>query len=711
MEPDKLSMWWQFQDCECSAAGVRALARLADLPNGIGMFAQETVVAHRITRLRALAFGLALSLAIPTLAQADAASQGWLARQFASYEAGATAVPAGAPSAIAQSLATWEWLRRPPKAMADAPPLHLQARFIADHPDWPGVTAMRRRAEAQAADPLTPDGNALAYLRALAPRSGAGKARLALLSSGQEALALAREAWVQGGFDQTVEDALWARYAGQLTRTDHARRADRLLWGGQTTAATRMLNRMDDEGRALTLARLALRSGAPDAEARAASVPASVRTHPGLVHDRATFLERRNQLSAAEALLASGGTTPGANEDVERWLERRLALGRAAMRRGDHNTAYRLLANHRAVADWGAAAGLPLSVRVDLSDTEWLAGWIALRKLDRPADAATHFQNFLKAVTTPISQTRGAYWLGRAEDSRGRKAEAQAAYRLAAQHPDYFYGQLAAEALGELPALFPTPPAQPTAEDRARFQASSVRQAMEMLNAMGSRERESLFVRALADSVTSPGEARLAGELGQKLNRPDIGVWTWKAVRPGGDTNLVDLAFPRLPPSASIPAQQWLIGHAIARQESSFDRTAMSSAGARGLMQLMPATARDVAAKTGQVYDVNRLFSDPAYNISLGSYYIGLRRDNFSNAMMAIAAYNAGAGNVRKWIALNGDPRTMDTAGRVDWIEMIPFQETRNYVQRVTENAVVYSLLEPQRPGANPRASAWLSAG
>jgi len=208
--------------------------------------------------------------------------------------------------------------------------------------------------------------------------------------------------------------------------------------------------------------------------------------------------------------------------------------------------------------------------------------------------------------------------------------------------------------------------------------------------------------------VTTPGEARLAADLSRQLNRPDLGVWTWKTARPRGDLNSFDQAYPRLP-GGTLPPREWLIAHAIARQESSFDRTAQSSAGARGLMQLMPATAQDVSGKLGLPYDRERLFSDPAYNLTLGSWYIGRRRDDFGSRLLAIAAYNAGAGNVRKWLAANGDPRT--TEDPIDWIEMIPFQETRTYVQRVTENAVVYSLLEPTRQGANPRASAWLRGG
>ncbi len=659
---------------------------------------------HRL--LAALVLPVAACAAAPLWAQSDSASRAWLSQQFTATENGSAAAPAGAPSPTAQSLATWDWLRRTPRVGAE-PSLIAQAAFINSHPGWPGVAAIRRRAEAQAANPRTPEGEARAFLQRVPPQTAAGLAQLALLSSGAEAERLARAAWVRTGIPPELEDPLRARFGPLFTKAENAARADALLWAGQTTAAGRMLPLLDDEARALALARIALRANAADAEGRVASVPARYRRDAGLTFDRALWLERRGRLAEAEALLARGDIEPGVSAP-ETWLEKRLALGRAAMRRSDHQTAYRILANHKSYPTTADLAALPLSQRIDLSDTEWLAGWIALRKLNRPEDAVRHFTNFNRAVSTPISQSRGEYWLGRAEKVRGNKAAANAAFERAAQQFDYFYGQLAAEELGRIPAL-PTPTAASvTPADRARFEATPLARAVMLLNDMGSRERESLFVRALAESTSTPAEARIAAELGTRLKRDDLGVWTWKTARPKGNFNTFDLAYPRLPATAAVPSREWIISHAIARQESSFDRTALSHAGARGLMQLMPATARDVASKLGQPYNVQRLFDDPAYNITLGSYYIGLRRDNFSNDALAIAAYNAGAGNVRKWLNMNGDPRSGSAIDMIDWVEMIPIQETRNYVQRVTENAVIYSLLEPKRQGAEPRVSRWL---
>ena len=666
------------------------------MPKDFGMSVQHCLTAT-----------IAILLAMPAAAQSDPASRAWVIRQFEASRGLSAAQPVGAPSPIAASLGTWDWLRRTPPVGVTYP-LGIQAQWLAAHPGWPAHTSIRRRAEAQAADQTrSSDAEARAFFQAVPPQTSAGQARHALLSTGPAADTLAAQAWGRTGVPPELETALLARFGPRFTREDHARRADALLWAGQTSAAQRLLPLMADEDRALAQSRIALRSGAPDAEARVASVPARHRRHPGLTHDRSMFLERKGRLPEAEALLAAGDTEAGVLAP-DTWLERRLALGRAAMRRGDHQTAYRILANHKAVGPGVNPASLPLTVRVDLSDTEWLAGWIALRRLNRPEQAAQHFTRFNASVTTPISQTRGDYWLGRAEKARNQTEAATAAFERAARHADYYYGQLAAEELGRAPSLPMVPRLQLTTADRTGIEGSSLARALQLLVDAQEPERASLFARALADSVETPQQARAAAEFGQRLNRPDLGVWAWKASRPRGDLSTFDLAFPRLPASTPLPPADWIIAHAIARQESSFDRTALSSAGARGLMQLMPATAQDVAGKLGLPYSTSRLFDDPGYNVTLGSWYIRLRRDNFANAMMAIAAYNAGAGNVRKWITQNGDPRGSTTHDHIDWVEMIPISETRTYVQRVTENAVVYSLLEPTRQGAQPRTSQWL---
>jgi soluble lytic murein transglycosylase len=507
-----------------------------------------------------------------------------------------------------------------------------------------------------------------------------------------------------------LEAALLARFAGDLSREDHATRADALIWAGQTTAAGRVLPLLSDEARALAAARIALRTGSPDAEARAASVPARFRAHAGLVHDRSVWLERKGRLADAEALLATAPIDPASQGAPRTFLQRRLTLGRAAWRRGDARMAERILANHQSFAPGTSLSALPLGVRVDLSDTEWLAGYLALRRTGRPEAAAEHFTRFLSIVTTPVSRARGEYWLGRAEAARGNAAASRAAFERGAQYFDVFYGQLSAEALGRVPALPAVVAVPASAEARAALEARPLVKAALLLKGMGEEERLSPILRAIGTAAATPAERRAAADLGARLGRADLAVWAWREGRGTGDMSLLADAWPRLPAGAPVPPERLVYSHAIARQESSFDRFAVSVAGARGLMQLMPATAADVAKRLGMPHSTERLF-EPAHNVLLGSTYLGARRDQLGSWMLAAVAYNAGAGRARQWVELYGDPRLPPSAGGVDpvdWVESIPISETRTYVQRVTENAVVYSLMQPDWPGANPRASAWL---
>ena len=656
---------------------------------------------------------MALLGAVPA-AQAQS-EESWLASAFRRNDGGmAGPPPPGAPTRLAGALATWDWLRRPPRTPNEPLPLATAREFLVACPGWPGIADARRRAEAQAADPaLTPDSEARAWFTALPAETGAGRARHALVLTGDEAKAraLARKAWTEGGLPEPLEAALLARFGMGLTAADHAARADALLWAGQTSAARRLLPLLAEDVRALTEARLALRGSAPDAEARAASVPARFRNSAGLVHDRSLWLERNRRLADAEALLAGAAVDPATVTAPRTWLQRRLTLARAAWRRGDTRLAERILANHQAIPAGVDAGSLPLGVRVDLSDSEWLAGYLALRRNDRAEAAAGHFTRFLQVVQTPISRSRGEYWLGRAEKARGNAAAARAAFERGSQYFDYFYGQLSTEELGRTPALPAFSPTPVAAADRKAIEDMPLTQAMILLGRMGETARQSPFVRAVANAARTPAERRAAAELGARLGRPDLAVWAWREKRTLGENGLLDLAYPRLPAAAPVPADRWVYAHAIARQESSFDTHATSSAGARGLMQLMPATGADVARRLGLPFSVDRLTSDPVFNVQLGADYLGMRRDNLGNFMLAAAAYNAGIGRARQWITANGDPRLPVSAGGVepiDWIESIPIQETRNYVQRVTENAVVYSLLEPDRKDGRAKASGWL---
>lgn len=683
------------------------------MPNDILMTLQHSVAAVALMSLLPVPVGAATAAN-----QGDAAARSWLATRFAAYDSGSAAAPANvtgttanAPSAIALALATWDWLRRPAKTGAE-PSLFTYANFLTQYPDWPQASTIQRQGESLAANPRTSDFEASRYFSQIPPETAAGKARYALLLDGRKAIDLARDAWRGTGLTSDQEAALLTRFGGSFSADDHSARADALLWAGQATAAERLLPLLDSDDRLLLSARAALIRGRPTADSLYQQALARFPGNAGLIFARAQWLERQGRLTEAEVLLGRGENDPATVSAPKTWLGKRLDLGRAALARKQYQSAWGLLANHRTYPAKTDTGALSLAERILLSDSEWLAGWIALRKLNRPDDAAQNFRNFLKAVNTPVSRSRGEYWLGRAEEARGNKKDANAAYERAARYFDYFYGQLATEKLGRTLTLPATGLASPSGSDRTRFQQSSLRQAVELLNGMASGPREALFIRALAASADTPGEAGLMATLGATLGRPDIGVWTWRNMRGTGDTSLFRYAYPAPPASALPGTRDQILIEGIIRQESSYDPRALSSAGARGLMQLMPGTAQDVSRRLGVAYSQDQLFSDPAYNIRLGGYYIGARRDGFRNAMLAIAAYNAGPGNVNRWLLANGDPRA--GVDPIDWIELIPFSETRTYVQRVIENSVVYSLLAQQAGNAAPgaartKASDWLT--
>ncbi len=619
-----------------------------------------------------------------------------LADNAASRFSGLSASPltgvAGVP--ILDTIVVWDRLRRD----SYDGQFSEYAAFLKANPDWPQAITIRRQAEKRIDNSVSAQ-DRLNYFKAFPPLSAIAKLRLAEAQAQrgkrEDAAATARDAWDSAGLDQVAEGQLLAQFEKDLTPADDLSRADRLLWTGQVSAAARMLPRITMDRRLWLLARIALRSNSPDVQARMNGVPAALRNDPGLLLDQALWMKRNGDLVGARTLLANARVMQGSVYDPETWLKNRLEMARTAWRAGDFDAAHRLLDNHNSFPLGRPLSERSLAERLVYVDTEWLAGWLALRKQGRPAEAVAHFQNVRSASLTPLSQSRGDYWTGRALEAAGRKADATAAYAAAASHVDYFYGQLAAERLGRPLALVRPPLPVVGASAAADFRASPLVRAATALGELEDHDRQTYFLRALVDHGTSNADQLLVAGLAKPLDRLDAGVLAGKAARSDGELALIDMAFPVLELPAAISPQFTFI-HAISRQESQFDRAIISSANARGLMQLLPRTAAEVAARLGLEASTARLTTDPIYNVTLGGAYFFRMRDNFGGSnVLAVASYNAGPGNVRKFITLLGDPRAPGV-DMVDWIESIPFSETRNYVQRVLENAVVYDLLHPQ---------------
>ena len=587
------------------------------------------------------------------------------------------------------------------------------ARFLNANPGWPGETAMRRAAEKA----MVPGENALtvlAFFRNDLPETGNGFARLAeaYAATGKqaEAGAAARDAMASADLSLADEQRIGSRFWNSLSPTDHDRRVDALLFAKKPSDAQRALAYASPARRAAFAARIAMQTSAANSDQLYRAVESQVATDAGLLMDRLRFLkDTYGNVAGARWLAARPHRFTYRPAEPERFYDMLLVLARAAWAAGNYQQAYDIA---RQVDD-SLPAGVdvtlqPYGVRDNYTSLTWLAGEAAMSGLRRYADAAREFVKYSKGGRSLQVTSKGYYWAGRSLLFANRAGEANAYFQQAAAYPELFYGQLALERLGRpVPAPGGTPTMLATDAQGSAFQQKRLVRATRLLGQQGRRDEQALFVRALAESLDTEADRVLAVEFSQQIYRPDLAVWTARAARNNGEAFYVRSAFPTH--QSQVPGgRMWSMTHGITRQESSFDRSAVSWAGARGLMQLMPGTAREQAGKMGLAYDYSRLTTDPSYNVSLGSaYYARLLNTWGGNHVLAVASYNAGAGNVRKWVRAYGDPR-QPGADVVRWIERIPFTETRGYVQRVLENSVVYDRLNPQMASGSVHLSTYL---
>jgi soluble lytic murein transglycosylase len=603
---------------------------------------------------------------------------------------GYAAAPGYAPS-VAYSLDQWRRLRQSSGySFAD------YASFLIANPDWPDAGKMRVWAE-KAMRPGESAATVIAFFARNKPQTGNGWARLAdAYSAGNrtaEALDAARKAWASADLSDSDEQALWARYGGSFTRADHDRRIDALLFDKQATNAARFLPLATPDRAPVFGARIALVQDSADAESRYRAVMGSVTTDAGLMMDRARYLRAHNYSRSAGDLMARTHHFTNKPADPERFYAMMLQTAEDAVDSRDWNNVYNITRQIDDVLPAGAqVADQSLGIRDKYTDLAWLGGRVALDRMRQPASAVGLFDRYARAGRSLQVQTKGDYWAGRGSLGAGSFQSANTYFQRAAAYPDLFYGQLALERLGR---AVPAPPAAlpqytTTSVQRAAFNSRRLVQALRLLAQQRNSTEEALFVQALANSLDTDVDRNLALDLAQQLGRQDLPVWTARMARIKGSSFYVRQAYPLL--SAQVASNLWSLAHGITRQESSFDPYALSHAGARGMMQLMVGTAREQANKMGTGFDSYRLLTDPQYNVTLGSAYFQRMLNIWNgNVPLAVASYNAGSGNAGKWVRQYGDPR-----GKVDvvaWIEAIPFDETRGYVQRVIENSVVYDSL------------------
>jgi soluble lytic murein transglycosylase len=619
----------------------------------------------------ALLLTLILALAAPAVAERPR-PLGWAMDAMRAGNWENAALIAQRDGDIAADIIEWHRLRAGLGEYSDV------TAFLNRRTDWPGEPYLRRRFEKSivgAGDatvlsffgdqaPQTPQG-VLAYAQAKAAQDEQGEAEASLVL-----------AWRTMRMNDTSH-ALFIAAHSNLLAPHHPDRLSNMLWDGAAADARRMLDLVNDGQKKLAIARLALQNLNKEVNGLIDAVPSDLRKDPGLQHDRFVWRARKGLSANAKTLLRDQSTSVDALGQPQAWSNRRRSLARDEMRDGDPKLAYLLASRHYLTK--GSA----------YADLEWLSGFIALRKLNDPATALGHFLRFDKAVLSPISKGRAGYWIGRAYEALDDPAQADQAYTSAAQHQTSFYGLLAAERAG-----LPFDPDLAGNEPFPDWRGSEITQnplfeAGLLLLASGELDLAERFWTHYAERLTRTQ----AGQLGQAaidIGQPHLAVMIGKRV---ADRAIVlPEPYYALHPvvQRSLPMAPEMV-LAIARRESEFDPKVQSGVGARGLMQIMPKTATEVAAGLGRSseHTTARLTTDPDYNADLGAAFLSTLAGRFDgNVVMMSAAYNAGPSRPIRWAKLYGDPRGQ--ADIVDWIEHIPFRETRNYVMRVTESLPIY---------------------
>jgi soluble lytic murein transglycosylase len=590
--------------------------------------------------------------------------------------ADATQAEAAISDPVAKKLAEWIILRSDDNGAS----VERYHAFLVANPSWPSQSFLHRRGEAALWDDHRDDATVWAWFENDSPLSAKGRFALAraMIARGDRANAerLVREAWHNDSMSEDTESTALDLFGALLTPGDQKARMDLFLYGSEQDAALRAAKRLGGNQVALAKARNAAYRKASNTKALLDAVPSELHSDPGYIFSRIQLLRREEKFAEAAQLMLSAPKDPGRLYNLDEWwIERRL-LSRKMLDVNEYRTAY-LIARD---------AALP-SRDIYKTEQEFTAGWIALRFLTDPATAAQHFARIGVGSANPTTLARAGYWQGRAAEAAGRSQEAHAAYAAAAEQSTSYYGQLARAKLG-LPQieLNSAPAARGRSVERLEvvravqllYQLDEGEIAIPIYADMGENGDPDLLV-GLGELASRNGDARGMLLLGKSaLNR-------------GLPFDFYAYPVNGIPPFKSIgPDVEQSIIFAIARQESAFNPAVVSPAQAYGLMQVTPDAGKYVCKKYGASFDLGRLKNDPVYNAALGAAELGgLIEDYRGSYIMTFAAYNAGRGSVKKWIDRYGDPRD-PKVDPVDWVEQIPFAETRNYVQRIMENLQVY---------------------
>ncbi|MCK1740798.1 lytic transglycosylase domain-containing protein [Bradyrhizobium sp. 139] len=577
-----------------------------------------------------------------------------------------------------QKLADWFMLRHS-ESTAN---FKRYAAFVGANPDWPSNALLRRRAEARLWQERS-DAATVHKFMMDRPTSAKGKFALArvLLTEGEadRAARLVREAWRTDELSERSEEDSYEAFRDLLTADDHRARMDKRLGAKDYASARRAAKRLGEDALAIVKACAAVTGKANKAKDYLEDVSAEARRDLGYVLCRAQWHLQNDRIDdAAEVILAAAPDTMAAQDTDAWWRERRL-LARKLLDQGKFKAAY----------DVVRTAAVP-AMEVYRVDYHFMCGWIALRYLDDPKAAIVHFAAIDEGSANPIALSRAHYWRGRAAEALGATADARMSYQAAARYPTAYYGQLARARLG-LDQIELRPPSPVLAAADTQPADERVR-AADMLYGIGERDVVFYYAEDFARESTDVAALEALGELAGRRNDARVMLEVGKSALARG-LALDHYAFPTIgiPEHKQVaPAIETSVIYSVARTESSFDQRDKSAANAVGLMQVTPEAGRDTAKRFGLTYDWDKMVSDPVYNTQMGAAELSALLSEYrGNQIMTFAGYNAGRGRVREWVQARGDPRD-PKVDPVDWVERIPLSETRNYVQRVMENVLVY---------------------
>lgn len=579
---------------------------------------------------------------------------------------------------VARKLIEWAALR----AESDDFNFARYAAFIAANPGWPNLAQFRRKAEAALWQNPADDTQVRTFFAAQKPVSAKGKLALAraALAQGDRTTAqqMVRDAWRNDSFSADMEKRTLDAFGPLLTAADHKARMDRRLYAEDIAEGTRAAQRLGAAQAALAKARAAVANKSSNAKALLDAVPAEARGEPLYIFSMAQWLRRNDRIAEAGQWMLKAPNAPAAIHDTDEWWTERRLLARKLLDIGEPQTAFRI----------AAAAAAPEKEHPKVEQL-FTTGWIALRFLNDPATAMPYFARIAQAGGHPASLARAYYWQGRAAEAQNRREEARRFYEQGARYPTAYYGQLARARLGASEIALPAAP--PVPAHAARLE---VVRAMEILYAIDERDLVASAVADLADKAADPGALAAVAALTEK-NQDARAMALLGRTAVGRGLPFEAYAYPvaGLPRYRPVgPQVEPHIAYAIARQESGFNPRAVSSANALGLMQVTPAAGKYIAKKNGIAFDQKRLLNDPVYNVQMGAAELGDVIEAYRGSyILAFVAYNAGRGRVREWTERYGDPRD-PKVDPIDWVERIPFSETRNYVQRVMENMQIYRM-------------------